>query len=83
MVTKIKEGRISTDLYCKPTDGLQYLHHDSCHADHIKRLIIFSPTLQLKRICCKKYDFSMHFEDLKIWFRKRGYQGNLIKEQVE
>ena len=25
----------------------------------------------------------MHFEDLKIWFRKRGYQGNLIKEQVE
>ena len=25
----------------------------------------------------------MHVEDLKIWFCKRGYPGNLIKEQVE
>ena len=54
VVTKIKEGRIITDLYCKPTDGHQYLHYDSCHADHIKRSIIFSQTLRLKRICSEK-----------------------------
>ena len=42
VVVKIKKGRIITDLYCKPTDGHQCLHYDSCHADHIKRSIIFS-----------------------------------------
>ena len=33
VVIEIKEGRIITDLYCKPTDGYQYLHCGSCHAD--------------------------------------------------
>ena len=75
MFIKIKEGRIITDLYRKPTDGHQYLHYDSCHADHIKRLIIFSQTLRLKRICSEKNGPNVHVEDLKIWF--------LIKEQVE
>ena len=26
---------IVTDLYCKPMDSHQCLHHDSCHAEHI------------------------------------------------
>ena len=83
MVIKIKEGRIITDLYCKPTDGHQYLHYDSCHADHIKRSIIFSQTLRLKRICSEKNDLNVHVEDLKTWFHKWGYPDYLIKEQVE
>ena len=80
---KIKKGRIINDLYCKPTDGHQYLHCDSCHADHIKRSIIFSQTLRLKRICSEKNDLNVHVEDLKTWFPKRGYSAYLIKEQVE
>ena len=83
MVIKIKEGRIITDLYCKPTDGHQYLHYDSCHADHIKRLIIFSQKLRLKRICSEKNDLNVHVEDLKTWFREREYPDYLVKEQVE
>ena len=79
---KIKKGRIINDLYCKPTDGHQYLHCDSCHADHIKRSLIFSQTLRLKKICSEKNDPNVHVEDLKIWFRKRGYPDYLIKEQV-
>ena len=58
VVIKIKEGRIITDLYCKPADDHQYLHYDSCHADHIKRSIIFSQTLRLKRICSEKSDLN-------------------------
>ena len=83
MVIKIKEGKIITDLYCKPADGHQYLHYDLCHANHIKRSIIFSQTLRLKRICSEKNDLNVHVEDLKTWFRKRGYPDYLIKEQVE
>ena len=83
MVIKIKEGRIITDLYCKPTDGHQYFHYDLCHADHIKRSIIISQTLWLKRICSENNDLNLHVEDLKTWFRKREYLDYLIKEQVE
>ena len=83
VVIKIKEGRIITNLYCKPMDGHQYLHYDSCHADHIKRSTIFSQTLPLKRICSEKNDLNAHVEHLKLCFRKREYPGNLIKEQVE
>ena len=28
-------GRLLTDLYCKPTDGHQYLHSKSCHPFHL------------------------------------------------
>ena len=80
---KIKEGRIITDLYCKPTDGHQHLHNDSCHADHIKILIIFNQTFRLKRICSEKNVLNVHVEDLIIWFRKKGYPDYRIKEQVE
>ena len=83
MVIKIKEGRVITDLYCKPMDGYQYLHYDSRHAEHIKWSIIFSQTLWLKRIYPEKNDLNVHVEDLKTWFRKREYPDYLIKEQVE
>ena len=83
MVIKIKEGRIITDLYCKLADGHQYLHYDSCHADHIKRAIIITQTLRLKRICSENNDLNVHVEDLKICFFKREYADNLNKEQIE
>ena len=41
VVIKIKGDMIITDLYCKLVDGHQYLHYDSCHANHIERSIIF------------------------------------------
>ena len=46
-------------------------------------LIIFSQTFRLKKIFSEKNNLNRHVEHLKIWFRKRGYPDNLIKEQVE
>ena len=60
VVIKIKDGKIITDLYCKPTDGHLYLHYDSCRADHIRRSIIFSQTHRLKRICSEKNELNVH-----------------------
>ena len=37
LVIKLTDGKIVTDLYCKPTDSHQYLHYESCHADYFKR----------------------------------------------
>ena len=80
---KCKEGRIITDFNCKHTDGYQYLHYDLCSAYHIKRLLIFSQTLRLRRMCSEKNDLNVHVEDPKKWFRKRRYPDYLIKQYVE
>ena len=50
VVIKTKNGRLSTDLYCKPVESHQNIHYISCHAEHIKKSIIYSQTLRLRRI---------------------------------
>ena len=44
VVIKIKL-KITTNLFCKPTDDHQYLHYDFCDPELIKRSIVFSQTL--------------------------------------
>ena len=56
LLIKLTDGKIVTDLYCKSTDSHQYLHYDSCDAEHIKRSIVFSKILWLTRICSQKSD---------------------------
>ena len=83
VVIKIKNGRLSTDLYSKPVDSHQYLHYNSCHPEHIKKSIIYSQTLRLRRICSEKKDLKSHVRDLKGWFLRRGYPQRIIEEQVD
>ena len=82
VVIKIEEIKITTNLFCKLTDGHQYLHYNSCHAEHIKRSIVFSQTIRVKRIWSEKKDLDSNIENIREWFRKRGYPEQLIKNQV-
>ena len=79
MVIKIKEDRIISNLYCKPTDGHQYLHYESCNGDHIKRSIISSQTIRLKRLCSEKNDLNAQVEKNK----KRFYSSIRLAESVD
>ena len=56
VIVKIQQGEFVTDLYCKSTDGHQYLHFDSCHASHTKTSIVYSQALKMKRICHRRSD---------------------------
>ena len=78
---KIKEGSIITGPYCKPTDGHQYLYYESYHADHMKRSIIVSQTLRLKRICSEKNNLNVHVEDFQILSRKRNILTILLRSE--
>ena len=54
LVIKLTDSKIDTDFqfHCKSMDSHQYyLHYDSCHVEHIKRSIVFSETLRLKKKC--------------------------------
>ena len=82
LVIKLTDVKIATDPYCKSTDSHQYLPYDSCHAEHIKKSIVFSQTLWLKRICSQKCDLDSHVKELKNCFSKRGYPEKVIRVQV-
>ena len=45
LIVSLEGGNIVTDLYCKPTDGHQYLHYRSCHPSHTKRSSVYSQAL--------------------------------------
>ena len=42
----LENGKIETDLYCKPTDKHQYLLHSSSHSYHTKKSIPYSLALR-------------------------------------
>ena len=76
------DGKLTTDLHVKPTDRHQYLHYTLAHPNHTKRSIVHSQTLRLSRICSYKNDFEKHLEEMKSWFRVRGYLDNLMKKEM-
>ena len=51
----VKEGKTTTNLFCKPTDGHQYLHYDSCHVQHIKK----NPLSSAKHFDWKEYSLKI------------------------
>ena len=79
----LSNGDFSTDLHVKYTDRHQFLHYTPSHPDHTKRSIIYSQALRISRICSNKSDFLKHLENMKSWFKVRGYPSKLIEQEME
>ena len=43
VMVRLLGSSLHTDLYSKPTDTINYLHWSSCHLQHTKRSIPYSP----------------------------------------
>ena len=83
-VTVINEsGVLETDLFVKPTDSHQYLHHASCHPNACKNGIPFAQALRLRRICSKPCFFEKRANDLCVYLTERGYKRNFVESQIE
>ena len=78
----LRNGKVFTDLYVKPTDRHQYLHYLSAHPYHTKKSVIFSQTLRISRLCSSEKDFEDRKEEMKSQFRKREYPENLIRSEI-
>ena len=75
-------GKLTTDLYTKPTDKHQYLLQSSCHPKHTKRAIPFSLALRLRRICSSDDTFTKRTTELKTYLNKRGYNLSFLDQQI-
>ena len=65
----LRNGKVFTDLYVKPTDRHQYLHNLCAHPYHTKTLVAFSQALRISRLCSSEKDFEDHKEEMKSWFK--------------
>ena len=78
VTVRVNHVEFITDLYCKPTDGHQYLHYESCHRSHTKSSIIFSQALRMRRNCRKKGDLIANVGKLNDWFKEKGYPEDMV-----
>ncbi len=80
IMVHLANGKIWTDLYCKPTDSHNYLHFNSAHPEHNKTSLPYSQYLRLKRICSRDEDFLRHSRMISFHFVRRGYPKTLLLE---
>ena len=69
-------------LHVRPTDTQKYLHASSCHVSHCKKLIPFSQTLRLNRICSENPFFDKRCNELEVWVKERDYSSKLVRRQI-
>ena len=70
VTVRVNHVEFITDLYCKPTDGHQYLHYESCYPSHTKSSIIFIQALRMRRNCPKKVILLSMLASLRTGSRK-------------
>ena len=68
VVVRVNHGEFITNFYCKPADGHQYLHFESCHPSHTKSSIIFSQAV--RRFVLRKVILLPILESVRTGLRK-------------
>ena len=76
-------GNITSDLYVKPTDTVQYLMATSCHPNHTKRSIPYCQALRILLICSSKESDKLRCTELVDCLVKRGYNKRKTSKQIE
>ena len=79
---QIKEGRIVSDLYRKPTDRNKYLLPSSAHPSHVTKSTPYSLALRIVRNCSEPEARDMRLEELKEMLLARNYKLNIINECI-
>ena len=79
----IKNSRLHTKTYKKPTDRSSYLHNQSYHPSALKKNIPYGQALRLKKICTEQDEFDKSLTQMNHAFLKRGYQQDHLTEQFK
>ena len=74
----IQGGKLTTDLYTKPTAACAYLSPYSCHPLSTSRNIPYSLAFRIRRICSEESDFITKLSDLKRILLGRHYNARSV-----
>jgi hypothetical protein len=78
----LEEGVLRTNVHFKPTNNLQYLHHDSCHPTYTKRALPHSLAVRGRRICSNEKDLGEYCDRITNAFVARGYPREKVQQQI-
>ncbi|KAJ8047424.1 hypothetical protein HOLleu_06415 [Holothuria leucospilota] len=73
VLVKLGNSSIATTLFCKPTDTHGYLNFFSSHHISVKRAIVFSQCLRIRRICSSQSEYDKHVCNLVGYFLNNNY----------
>ena len=76
------DGKITTDIYFKPTDAHQYLKFNSCHPRHIKHNIPYSQAIRFCTIIDDEHTKKQRLKEMKWFFLARGYPSQLVDQGI-
>ena len=79
----IKNRKLHTTIFTKPTDEQNYLHYHSEHPLPLKNSIPFGQILQIKRICSEAKEFIRNCQKMLSKFIQRGYPVNITQEALQ
>ena len=79
----IKELKISTDIFYKPTDTKKYLDYKSCHPRHIKNNIPFNLARRICTITSEAETTERRLQELKLYLKRCNYPINVINLGIE
>lgn len=82
VTVQIKDNRIFTTLYKKPTDRHQYLHFKSSHPQHCKKAIPYSQAHRYRRICSDEKDFQCHAKELRTALVAKHYPERIVDDAI-
>lgn len=82
VTVSVKDARLTTNLYRKPTDRHQYLHFESSHVKHNKTSIPYSQAVRFKRICSQESDFNQNCAVLRAALTRQKYPTQIIDDAV-
>ena len=80
--SSVKDYKISTDIYRKPTDSQQYVHFKSCHRPHTKQNIPFNLALRICTIVEDEKLRNRRLVELQTNLAKQGYPETLTKNSI-
>ena len=83
LAISLKDGRLSTNLYIKPTNKQLYLDYSSNHPEHCKMAIPYSQALRVVEKCSETEDRNEGLAKLKEKFKERNYPEEIIEEKFE
>ena len=82
LIIKNGDGKITTDIYRKPTDSQQFLHFRSSHPKSCLKAIPYTLARRLCTIISSKHILETRLSELYHTLRQRGYPPSLINQGI-